>query len=303
MTATDAPTAGGILKRWRTARRMSQLELSLAADVSQRHLSYLETGRATPSREMIIHLATELDVPLRERNTWLRAAGYADVYTQHGLDEPAMAQMRHVLETLLAAHQPFPAYVVDRAWNLVMANPAANALTAMLIPPDKAPLFQGNILRLFLHPEGLRSNIDNWREAATTLMHRFERELAERPGDTALLDLLEDIRSYPGVDGLPRRPEPPSGADLLVPIQLRTSAGEMRLLTTIATIGAPYDITLEELRLETLLPADDQTEAVLRRLAMDQPTHAPSPREGSRIPDEPRGFDDLDDRSGLRVGP
>jgi transcriptional regulator with XRE-family HTH domain len=246
---------------------MSQLELSVVADVSQRHLSYLETGRATPSREMIIHLATELDVPLRERNIWLRAAGYADVYTEHGLDEPVMSQVRHILETLLAAHQPFPAYIVDRAWNLVMANPPASALTGMLIAPDTASRLQGNILRLFMHPEGLRPHIDNWRDAATTILHRAERELKERPGDPALLELLREIRSYPGVDELPHRPELPSGSDLLVQIHMQTPAGEMRLLTTIATIGAPYDITLEELRLETLLPADHQTESILRRLA------------------------------------
>lgn len=267
MTTTMGPTAGEILNRWRTARRMSQLELSVAAGVSQRHLSYLETGRATPSREMIIHLAIELEVPLRERNTWLKAAGYADVYTEHRLDEPVMSQVRHILETLLAAHQPFPAYIVDRAWNLVMANPAATALTEMLIPSETSSLFQGNILRLFLHPRGLRPHIDNWSDAAATLMHRVERELKERPGDTALQELFDEIRSYPNIDQLPHRPELPSGSDLLVPIHLQTPAGEMRLLTTIATIGAPYDITLEELRLETLLPADHQTEDILHHLA------------------------------------
>ena len=267
MAATIAPTAGEILKQWRHARRLSQLDLSITAGVSQRHLSYLETGRATPSREMIIHLASELDVPLRERNTWLKAAGYADVYSEYGLDEPAMEQVRHVLETILRAHQPFPAYVVDRAWNLVLANPPATALTGMLILPEKAPLFAGNILRLFMHPEGIRQYICNWEQAATSLMHRFDRELAERPGDATLLELQEGILTYPDVGELPHRSELPSGSDLLVPLHLRTPAGEMRLLTTIATIGAPFDITLEELRLETLLPADRDTERVLRRLS------------------------------------
>ncbi|CAN5815414.1 helix-turn-helix transcriptional regulator [soil metagenome] len=266
MATPSAPTAGDILKRWRQTRRLSQLDLSVVAGVSQRHLSYLETGRATPSREMIIHLATELDVPLRDRNPWLKAAGYADLYTEHGLDEPAMEQIRHILQTLLDAHQPFPAYVVDRAWNLVITNPSAAALTGMLVPPEKAPLFAGNILRLFMHPDGLRQHIDNWKDAATSLMHRFERELSERPGDLTMLDLLEEVRQYPGLDELPQRPALPTSADLLVPIHLRTPLGNMRLLTTIATIGAPYDITLEELRLETLLPADPATEIILRHL-------------------------------------
>jgi transcriptional regulator with XRE-family HTH domain len=259
-------TAGDTLKRWRQARRLSQLELSIAAGVSQRHLSYLENGRATPSREMIVHLAIELDVPLRDRNAWLNAAGYAALYTEHTLDESAMDQIRHVLDTLLHAHQPFPAYIVDRAWNLVMTNPPATALTEMLITPGKAQVFGGNILRLFMHPDGLRRHIGNWEKAATALMHRFGRELAERPGDPALLDLHEQVSRYAGVSQLPQRPELPSSTDLLVPLHLRTPIGEMRLLTTIATIGAPYDVTLEELRLETLLPADSSTEIALRKL-------------------------------------
>ena len=267
MTATMTPTSGDVLRQWRKARRFSQLELSVTAGVSQRHLSFLETGRSTPSREMVIHLGTILDVPLRDRNAWLAAAGYAAVYTEQGLDEPAMDQVRHVLEVLLNAHQPFPAYVVDRAWNLVMTNPPATALTAMIVPPDKAALFEGNIMRLFMHPAGIREHVVNWESAAAALMRRLERELAERPGDTALTSLLEEVRAYPGVDQLPNRPELPSGSDLLVPLHVRTPVGEMRLLTTIATIGAPFDVTLEELRLETLLPANPETEAILRSLA------------------------------------
>ncbi len=265
-------TSGDVLRQWRKARRFSQLELSAVAGVSQRHLSFLETGRSAPSREMVsremvIHLGIILDVPLRDRNAWLAAAGYASVYRERGLDEPAMDQVRHVLEVLLNAHQPFPAYVVDRVWNLVMTNPPAMALTAMMVPPDKAPLFEGNIMRLFMHPEGIREHVVNWESAAAALMRRLERELAERPSDTALTSLLDEVRAYPGVDQLPDRPELPSGSDLLVPLHVRVPVGEMRLLTTIATIGAPFDVTLEELRLETLLPANPETEAILRSMA------------------------------------
>ncbi|MEN8237693.1 MAG: helix-turn-helix transcriptional regulator [Actinomycetota bacterium] len=269
MATTAITTSGEVLQRWRKARRMSQLDLSAATGVSQRHLSFLETGRATPSREMIIHLATQLDVPLRERNVWLRAAGYADAYTEHDLDESAMDQVRHVLEMLLKAHQPFPAYVVDRAWNLVIANQSAQTLMSMFVTADTAALFQGNVLRLFMHPDGLRQHIVNWKSAAAMLLHRFERELADRPDDVILAELLEEVRSFPGVGDLPDRPETPTGADLLVMIHLRTPAAELRFLTTIATIGAPFDVTLEELRLETLLPADAATEATLRSLAGD----------------------------------
>ena len=151
---------------------------------------------------MIIHLATELEVPLRERNAWLRAAGYADVYAEHRLDEPAMDQIRHVLELLLEAHQPFPAYVVDGAWNLVMTNRAAQGLTGSLIAPEKAALFGGNMLKLFLHPEGMRHHVSNWEAAGSVLMHRFERETADRPGDAVLAGLIEEVRGYPGVDKL-----------------------------------------------------------------------------------------------------
>lgn len=268
MTATMSPASGEVLRRWRTARRMSQLELSATAGVSQRHLSFLETGRAAPSREMIIHLATVLDVPLRERNVWLNAAGFAAVYSERDLDEPALDQVRHVLELLLEAHRPFPAYVIDRSWNLVMTNPPASALTALLVSPEDAPLFGGNIMRLFMHPAGLRTYVVNWEASSAALLHRCERELAERPGDEPLTALLEEVRAYPGVSELRERAALPSGADLLVSLHLRTPAGELRLLTTIATIGAPFDVTLEELRLETLLPADAATEEALRKLVV-----------------------------------
>lgn len=265
MTTTQI-TPGAELKRWRTHRRLSQLDLSVTAYVSQRHLSFLETGRAKPSREMIIHLATVLNVPLRDRNTWLYAAGYAAVYSEHGLGEPAMEEVRHALELILEAHSPFPAYVVDRAWTLVMTNQPAAALTSMMVSPQDAPLFGGNILRLLLHPKGLRASIINWESAGAALLSRLEREVADRPGDEVLADLLTEVMAYPDVGELRHRPEVPTGADLLVSLDMKTPVGDMRLLTTIATIGAPFDITLEELRLETLLPADRKTEALLRKL-------------------------------------
>jgi transcriptional regulator with XRE-family HTH domain len=265
---TTSASSGDLLKRWRTVRRISQLDLAATADVSQRHLSFLETGRANPSREMIIHLASVLEVPLRDRNRWLTAAGYASMYTEYRIEEPAMDQVRHVLTLILDAHAPFPAYVVDRTWTLVMTNEPAAALTASLVSPDLGSLFQGNILKLVTHPQGMRSAIVNWDDAAGALIHRLQREISERPGDEALQILFDEIRAYPDVGRLIRSPNTPTGRDLLVPFHIRSPIGDMRFLTTISTIGAPFDVTLEELRLEALLPADAETEAILRSLAM-----------------------------------
>jgi len=252
-------------------RRLSQLELSATADVSQRHLSFLETGRSSPSREMVIHLAAILDVPLRDRNAWLTAAGFAPLYTERGLAEPALNQVRGVLEHILTAHDPFPAYVLDRRWDVVLTNRSAMTLTSLLIGPENAAAFGGNVARLCMHPDGLRRHLVNWDQFGAAVLHRLEREIVERPTDEALAALLAEVLDYPGIADLPGRPELPSSQDLLVPLHLNTSDFELRLFTTIATIGAPYDITLEELRLETLLPADPDTEEALRRLAADAP--------------------------------
>ncbi len=266
-TSTPAPRFGDLLRQWRSTRRLSQLDLAASAAVSQRHVSFLETGRALPSREMVLHLGTVLDVPLRGRNALLAAAGYTQVYQERRLDEPDLEQVRHVLTVILGAHEPFPAYVVDRGWNLMLTNQAAGTLVALLIDPADAPLFAGNLIRLSLHPKGLRRFLVNWEEAATALLDRVEREALERPTDTELIDLLAEVRAYPGVADLPAGPKVPTSSALLVPLHIRTEDLELTLFTTIATIGAPYDVTLEELRLETLLPADADSEAVLRQLA------------------------------------
>ena len=260
-------TFGDLLRGWRQARRLSQLELATVAEVSQRHLSFLETGRSAPSREMVVHLATALQAPLRDRNAWLIAAGFAPVYSEQGLDEPAMEQIRHMLELILAAHEPFPAYVIDRAWNLVLTNQAAGALTTRLVAPGAAALFGGNVMRLSLHPEGLRRHLVNWEQAASALLDRLQRETAERPTDGSLEALLDEVRTYPGVADLSDRRPLPSGTELLLPLHLRIEGKDLKLFTTIATIGAPYDVTLEELRLETLFPMDADSETMLRSFA------------------------------------
>ena len=266
MPTTGTVTFGDELRRWRDARRVSQLDLSIAAGVSQRHLSFLETGRSHPSREMVIHLGMALDVSLRDRNALLACAGFAPAYTERHLDEPELDQVRHVIETLLSAYEPFPAYVIDRSWDLVMANASALTLMSHLLDPEGPPELAGNVVRASLHPEGIRRHLLNWNEFAAALLHRIEREVAHSPHDESLSSLLSEARSYPDVADLPERTMLPTGRELLVPIHAQIDGNDLELFTTIATIGAPYDVTLEELRLETLLPADAGTEAFLRAL-------------------------------------
>ncbi|MDJ0959567.1 MAG: helix-turn-helix transcriptional regulator [Acidimicrobiia bacterium] len=267
MATTAAPTFGEVLRLWRTTRRMSQLGLAAEAEVSQRHLSFLETGRAKPSREMVTHLAAILDLPLRARNDMLLSAGFAPAFPETALDEPAMDQVRHVLEFLLEAHEPFPAIVVDRRWNSVMTNEAAGRFLAGFIDLASAAAIGPNLARLTFHPGGLRSTIVNWDEAAGMVLQRLEREVADRAGDLELAALLDEVLEYPGVADLQRAPELPSGRDLLVPVHYRADNRDVRMFSTIATIGAAYDVTLEELRLETFFPADPDSEAVLRAMA------------------------------------
>ncbi len=257
-------TFGTALKEWRGHRHLSQLALAAEAEVSQRHLSFLETGRARPSREMVIHLGTTLDLSLRDINGLLTAAGFAEAYPEHRLDDPDLDHVRSVLEAVLAAHEPYPAYVIDRHWNLVLTNTTGSILTSLGGPhPDGTT----NLLRLSLGPGGLRDHILNWASVATVLLHRLEREVIHRADDRGLVDLLAEVRGYPGVADLPERPTVPDGSELVVPIELRTPLGDLRMITTIATIGAAFDLTLEELRLETLLPADAESEALLRSLS------------------------------------
>ena len=259
---------GTELRRWRTTRRFSQLALSASAGVSQRHLSYLETGRARPSREMVIHLATTLELPLRSRNELLVAAGFAPVYPETSLDEPAMAQVRHVLDFLLRAHEPYPAIVVDRRWNVLASNEASSRLISRVIDPATAPVTDGvNLARLAFHPAGLRKVTVNWEVTAAATLARLEREVMDRPGDAQLATLLDEVLTYEGVTALRRTRQVPTAGDLLIPVHYRTDDFDVRLFSTFATIGAPYDVTLEELRLETFFPVDATSETTLRALA------------------------------------
>lgn len=260
-------TFGNKLRDWRTSRHLSQLDLATTAGVSQRHISFLETGRAKPSREMVIHLAATLDVPLRQRNDLLDSAGFAPAYRQRGPDDGQLSQVRDVLNRLLEAHEPFPAYIVDRLWNLVASNGIATRLIALSLPDGADPTeIQGNIMRLMLHPAGIRGAVANWDAVAGVLVRRLVRDVAGRPGDTALSDLLEEASAYVGAAGVNVAETAPAADELLVPIVLITPLGNLETFTTIATIGAAHDVTLEELRIETLLPATAEAETMLRAL-------------------------------------
>ena len=262
--SASAPTVGSLLRDWRQRRRMSQMDLSLEAEVSTRHLSFVETGRAKPSRELVLHLAEHLDVPLRERNALLLAAGYAPSYAQSPLDAGAMAPVRAALDAILTGHEPFPAVVVDRRWDLVSANrPALGLLADGVAPELLAP--PTNTLRLVLHPDGLAPRIANLGEYSAHLLDRLRRQAAAS-GDAALVALHEELAGYPGVrdDG----GAPTSPADLLfVPLVLRTPEATLTFFSTIATFGTALDITLAELAVESFFPADEETSAALRAFA------------------------------------
>ena len=258
--ATTRRQAGTLLREWRVRRRLSQLDLALDAGISARHLSFVETGRARPSAEMVLHLADELGVPLRERNRLLLAAGYAPVYEERALDDPEMQPVHEAVQLVLDGHDPYPAITVDHGWALVAHNRGAAMLMAGLPEHLLAPPM--NVLRASLHPEGLAPRIVNLAEWKSHLLERLGRQAA-LTGDPALRTLYDELDTYPA---------PPAGDgaavnDVVVPLRLRVPEGELRLLSTVTTFGTPVDITVEELSIESFFPADAATAELLRRYA------------------------------------
>jgi transcriptional regulator with XRE-family HTH domain len=259
---------GPLLRRWREARRLSQLELALEAEVSSRHISFLETGRAEPSREMLLRLANVLDVPLRERNLLLLAAGFAPVYAETSLDDARMAQVRTVVEIMLRANEPRSAIAHDRHWNIVMANEAfVTFLNAVLeqpvnLIPLKVATVPVNVMRLTFDPNGVRRVIVNWEEIAKALLNEAYRRLAWSRDDL-LRDLIMEVLSYPGVPARWREPDLESSQDLILPMELNLNGETARMFSTVTTIASPHDVTLQELHVEVFYPADAATESVL----------------------------------------
>ena len=249
-------TAGPLLREWRQRRRLSQLELAVEADISARHLSFVETGRSAPSREMVLHLAEHLGIPLRERNALLIAAGYAPVFPERTLDDPALAAARMAVDLVLKGHEPYPAIAVDRHWTLVAAN---NAVGAFMIVDDPSLLQPPlNVLRVSLHPRGVAPRIANLGEWRSHVLDRLRRQI-DASGDPVLIALLEELRSYPA----PPPKQPTDYGGVLVPLELITEAGTLAFFSTTTIFGTPVDVTLSELAVEAFYPANEQTARVL----------------------------------------
>jgi transcriptional regulator with XRE-family HTH domain len=272
MQTVERPV-GDLVREWRQRRRLSQLDLALDADISPRHLSFLETGRSTPSREMVLRLAERLEVPLRERNTLLLAAGYAPAFRERPLTDPEMASARHAVDLVLAGHEPFPALAVDRHWRLVAANRAVTPMLAGIAPALLQPPV--NVLRLGLHPEGLAQRIANLDEWRGHVLARLRRQI-DVSGDPVLRELLEELRAYPADRPAGLGPGAPADSRLtpssaissvVVPLRLVTDAGILSFISTTTVFGTPVDITVSELALETFFPADAATAAMLRAAA------------------------------------
>ncbi|MBA3743026.1 helix-turn-helix transcriptional regulator [Sporichthya sp.] len=255
-------TVGTLLRDWRQRRRLSQMDLALSVNVSTRHLSFVETGRSRPSAELVLALAEGLDVPLRERNTLLLAAGYAPRYPVRPLEDAEMEPAREAVQRMLNAHDPYPGVVVDRAWNIVMANNAAAAITTGI--PDELLGPPPNVYRISLHPDGLAKRTLNFPEWAAHLLHQLGRSVA-LTGDPGLAALEAEVRAYPGVEeALRDQPSPLERVPLLVPFRLDLGNGqELSLFTTLTTFGTPRDVTLDELAVELFYPADDESARLL----------------------------------------
>jgi transcriptional regulator with XRE-family HTH domain len=258
---------GRLLKQWRERRRMSQLGVALEAEISARHLSFLETGRAQPSRDMLMLLSRVLEVPLRSRNDLLTAAGYAAIYRETALDAPELAQVRRALDFMLRQQEPNPAMVLDRHWNILMTNEAMGRVMGCFLDADAAAsVGPANAMRLSYHPRGLRPFIANWEATAADFIQWLHRDLL-RTGDAETRQLLEELLSYPDVPQQWRTLDLDASTAPFLAMELRKDDVRFSFFTVLASLGTPYDITLHELRIECFFPADESTEVALRRLA------------------------------------
>lgn len=235
------------------------MDLALGADISTRHLSFLETGRARPSREMVLHLSEQLEIPLRERNVLLMAAGFAPIFPETSLADPRLEPARRAVDMILKAHEPYPALVVDLRWNLVAANAATDVMMAGVSPDLLSGVI--NVVRLSLHPDGLAPRIVNLGEWRQHALDRLKRQV-DLTADAALADLLEEVKGYPTPPAPDRRPE--DYGDVVIPFQLMSGDTVLSLIGTTTVFGTPVDITLSELTLEKFFPADAATAAALR---------------------------------------
>lgn len=260
--ATVSPV-GAVLREWRGARRLSQLALALDAGISSRHLSYVETGRAQPSREMVERLAETLAMPLRERNALLVAAGYAPEHAETPLGAPALAAVRDAIELIVTHQEPYPAFVLNRHWDILRANAAAVRLGTMLCGGSA----HGNMLHQFFDPADMRAAVVNWEQVAGDLLRHLHKSIAAAPRDERARALLEEVLRYPGVPEGWHRRDPRTAPSPLLTVVFAHEGRQLRFFSTITTFATPLDVTLEELRIECAFPADAETAAVCRQLA------------------------------------
>lgn len=261
----EPTSAGDLLRDWRQRRRLSQLALAIDTDISQRHLSFIESGRSLPSRDMVLRLTEQLDVPLRERNAILMAAGFAPIYRDRPLDSPELAGARLIIQRILDGHDPHPALAVDRQWTMLAANRAVGALLADVA----GHLLTGpvNVLRVSLHPEGLASRVVNFREWRSHIFNRLSREI-DISADVQLAALLDELKSYP-VPFEARTPKNSAGnghADIAVPLILSSPAGPLSFLSTTTVFGTATEVTLSEVTIEAFFPADAETSKAMAEL-------------------------------------
>jgi transcriptional regulator with XRE-family HTH domain len=259
---------GRLLKQWRERRRLSQLALAVDAEISSRHLSFIETGRAQPSRDMVLLLSRVLEVPPRGRNDLLTAAGFAPVYRETGLEAPEMADVRRALDFMMRQQEPYPGLVIDGHWNILMTNGGARRLMGLFLDADAVAAVGGppNAMRLFYHPRGMRPFIVNWEATAAGLIQWLHRDLARGIGDAETSRLLEELLSYPDVPQKWRTLDLDAAPVPFLCVELRRGNTHLTFFSTLTTLGVPYDITLHELRVECFFPADAATEDLLRRL-------------------------------------
>ena len=256
---------GSLLKQWRRARRMSQQDLAIASEVSTRHISFVENGKSSPSREMVLVLASALDMPLRERNVLLASAGFSPAYRESKLDDPDMAGVRQVLDIILKHQEPYPALVLDHVWNLVRMNDAAMRVLGHFLG-DVDPALLRNVMHALFHPEGFRPWVVNFEDVASAVIDRLYREAMIEPETSPTRALLAELEAYEGVSARMRAVDLDKAFTVAIPLHLRKGDVDVRFLTTITTLGTPLDVTAQELRIESYFPADAASRAWIEAL-------------------------------------
>jgi transcriptional regulator with XRE-family HTH domain len=266
-TSTTPTGFGSLLRQWRTARRMSQQQLAIESEVSTRHISYVENGKSSPSREMVLILASALDLPLRERNSLLSTAGFAAVYRETNLSAPEMQPIRHAFDTILSHHEPYPAIVLTRAWDIVSMNNAFTRLFAFFIEPPFDPIVAQNVMHSLFHPQGVRPYVANWEEVARFLIDRLYREAMVELETSESRKLLDVLLAYPGVPSRMREVDLAEAPRVCITVNLEKNGTRLDLFSTLTTLGTPLDVTAQELRIESYFPANEATGEWLRKSA------------------------------------